>query len=182
LTVDSRGNPQPVIDRVLPHFHHSEYHATRIRATPERIYAIVRHGRLPVHPIVRVLVFLRGLGRKGDPTFSIDRVLRQGFSLIAEDPPRELVLGLEGPFWSPTCKLRPLDEASFLTPVPRGSARGAWNFLIHADGTVSTETRVLCAEDARKKFAAYWLFVRPFSGLIRRMMLRAIRIAAERPA
>lgn len=168
-----------LLNRVLPHFHHTEYHSTRIRATPERIYGIVRHGRLPVHPIVRVLVFLRGLGRKGDPTFSIDRLLRQGFHLIAEDPPREIVLGLEGPFWSPFCKLRPVDEASFRTPVPGGCARGAWNFLIHPDGTVSTETRVLCADDARWKFRAYWLFVRPFSGLIRRMMLRAIRQAAE---
>jgi hypothetical protein len=170
-----------LLNRILPHFHHVEYHSTRIRATPERIYEIVRHGRLPVHPIVRLLVFLRGLGRKGDPTFSIDRVLRQGFSLIAENPPRELVLGLEGPFWSPSCKLRPLDEASFREPVSNGSARGAWNFLINPDGIVSTETRVLCAEDARWKFRVYWLFVRPFSGLIRRMMLRAIRQAAESP-
>jgi hypothetical protein len=33
----------------------------------------------------------------------------------------------------------------------------------------------------RRRFRAYWLFVRPGSGLIRRFMLRAVRARAERP-
>jgi hypothetical protein len=39
---------------------------------------------------------------------------------------------------------------------------------------------VFCADaDARRRFKAYWLFVRPFSGLLRIMILRAVRRAAE---
>lgn len=164
-----------IIDRVLPTFHFNEFHSIRIRATPERIYSTIRHGDFASHPVVRLLLRVRGLGRKAPQRVSLERFLQQGFHLLADDPPRELVLGIEGPFWQPHCKLREVSEATFREPVPGGVARAAWNFAIGADGTLSTETRVLCAPDARRRFAMYWFFVRPFSGLIRRFMLRAIR-------
>jgi hypothetical protein len=45
---------------------------------------------------------------------------------------------------------------------------------------LSTETRVHVADPAsRKKFRRYWLVVRPFSGLIRILLLRAARTRAE---
>jgi hypothetical protein len=160
-----------LIDDFLPRYHFNEYHSLKVDASPEKIYDVVRHGEFAAHPVVRVLLFLRGLGR-GRTTFSLELFLKQGFVLLAEDPPRELVLGIEGPFWKPSCKL---GDPDFSKPVPPGVARGIWNFAVAGDGTISTETRVLCAHDARAKFRAYWLFVRPFSGLIRRMMLRAIR-------
>ena len=160
-----------LLDTFLPRYDFNEYHSTRVNAAPERIYEVVRHGELTAHPVVRVLLFLRGLGRKRK-TFSLESVMRQGFVLLADDPPREVVLGIEGPFWKPGCKL---GHPDFSKPVPPGVARGIWNFAIAGDGTVSTETRVLCADDARWKFRAYWFFVRPFSGLIRRIILRSIR-------
>ncbi len=166
-----------LIDRLLPHSDYHEYHSTFVRATPDRIYEVIRHGELTTHPIVRMLLRLRGMS---STAFSLDLFLRQGFCLLAEDPPREIVLGIEGPFWKPACKLTPVDVESFRRPVPPDSARAAWNFAIEPreDGSlVSTETRVLCAN---WRFRAYWLVVRPFSGLIRRLMLRAIRKAAER--
>ena len=44
---------------------------------------------------------------------------------------------------------------------------------------LSTETRVTCGDSrSRQKFRAYWFFVRPFSGLIRRLMLKNVRKAA----
>jgi hypothetical protein len=164
------GTVNVLIDRFLPHYDFHEHHAMRVRAAPERIYDVIRHDELTAHPIVRVLLALRGLAR-ARRTFSLDGALQQGFVLLADEPPREIVLGIEGPFWQPSCKLRVPD---FTRPVPGGMARGVWNFRIEGD-LVSTETRVLCADDARAKFRAYWLFVRPFSGLIRRLMLREIR-------
>ena len=162
-----------LIDRLLPHCDFYERHSTRVRATPERIYDVICHGQFTAHPLVRALLLLRGLGR-GRTTFSLDSFLKQGFVLLADDPPREIVLGIEGPFWKPNCKLQTVDLTRPVT-----SARGVWNFHVAADGTLSTETRVLCADDTRAKFRAYWLVIRPFSGLIRRMMLRSIRRTAE---
>lgn len=165
------------IDELLPRFDFNEFHSIRIRATPERIYDVIRHGELAIHPVVRALLFLRGLRRHRDKTISLDRVIGNGFHLLADDPPRELVLGIEGPFWKPHCKARAVSVETFREPVPNGVARGAWNFAVAPDGTLSTETRVLCAPDARRSFARYWFFVRPFSGLIRRFLLRAVRDA-----
>jgi hypothetical protein len=76
-------------------------------------------------------------------------------------------------------------SADHFTAAPlAGHALAGWSFTVvpRADGTTElrTETRVRCAPDARIKFRAYWLLVRPGSGLIRRAMLRAIRRAAER--
>jgi hypothetical protein len=46
---------------------------------------------------------------------------------------------------------------------------------------LATETRVLCLDDeSRRRFRLYWLFIGPFSGLIRRKILRSIKHEAER--
>ena len=109
---------------------------------------------------------------------------RQGFSILDEDVPNELLIGLEGQFWRPSGGLRTVERASFGAALPAGFARAAWNFRIEPrpDGRcmLSTETRVRCSDRrTRWKFRAYWLVIRPGSGLIRRQMLRAIRHAAE---
>ena len=45
-----------------------------------------------------------------------------------------------------------------------------------------TETRVQCLDAASsRRFGLYWVVVRPFSGLIRRAMLRAVAREATRP-
>ncbi|MBA2384269.1 MAG: hypothetical protein H0V68_06355 [Actinobacteria bacterium] len=49
------------------------------------------------------------------------------------------------------------------------------------DGSVlETETRVYLTDGAsRHRFAAYWVVIRPFSGLVRRSWLKAARRHAE---
>lgn len=172
-----------LLDRHLPHCDVYERHATTVRATPERVYAAIRTADFSANPIVKLLLGLRGMRRMRPKTFDLNTFRAEGFHVLEENPPWEIVIGLEGPFWKPNCRLMPVDAQSFTRPVTPNAARGAWNFLIEAngDGTVrlSTETRVLCADDARLKFRLYWLVVRPFSGLIRRLMLRAIRKQAE---
>jgi hypothetical protein len=111
-------------------------------------------------------------------------VIAGGFVLLDEDPPRELVLGAVGAFWRLSGGVCAIDATTFREPQPAGTARAAWNFhLVRRPGgacILSTETRVRCADAAsRRRFRIYWLVVRPGSGLIRRLMLRSIRRAAE---
>lgn len=166
-----------LINTLLPHCDFQERHSIVVRATPERAYEAIVSADLAGSRVVRALLALRGMGRKPRRT-----TLRfaEGFSVAAEDPPREIVLGIEGPFWKPACKPH---GADFSTPVPPDVARGAWNFFVErideAQVRVTTETRVLCGERARRKFALYWMLIRPGSGLIRRVMLRTIRRHAE---
>jgi hypothetical protein len=63
--------------------------------------------------------------------------------------------------------------------------KATWNFELTAqtDGKtmLETETRIRCLDEkAYKKFARYWFFIRPFSGLIRKEILRTVRRKAER--
>jgi hypothetical protein len=85
----------------------------------------------------------------------------------------------------PSGKLRTVDARTFADPVPPGLAGAAWNFAVVpvADGgcVLHTETRILTGDaGACRRFRLYWTLVRPGSGLIRRLMLRAIRAEAER--
>ena len=102
------------------------------------------------------------------------------FGRLEEAPPREIVLGVAGRFWRPTGNVQPFRRQDFDGPVGRGLARAVWNFALRDTGDghtlLSTETRVVCGDAAsRRKFRLYWRVVGPFSGLIRRSMLRAIR-------
>jgi hypothetical protein len=65
-------------------------------------------------------------------------------------------------------------------------ARAAWNFAVIPAYSgyciLRTETRVLAGDAAtRRRLLAYWLVVRLGSGVIRRLILRAIRGEADRP-
>jgi len=96
----------------------------------------------------------------------------------------ELVLATVGRFWRARGELCAISPVRFREPAPPGTAKAAWNFVVGrcSDGTTElrTETRVLCADvEARRRFRAYWMLIKPFSGLIRCEMLAAVRSAAE---
>jgi hypothetical protein len=88
---------------------------------------------------------------------------------VLEDVPGEgVILGLRGQFW----RLRGGDDGS-------AAATAVADFRVAA-GCLSTETRVHVPDPgARRKFRRYWLVVRPFSGLIRILLLRAAKRRAE---
>lgn len=65
-----------------------------------------------------------------------------------------------------------------------GYAKAVWNFSLVEESAgitrLATETRVHCLDDvSRLRFRVYWAMIAPFSGLIRRETLRAIRKTAE---
>lgn len=108
--------------------------------------AAAREVTLAEVPLVRLLFRLRGIPAR--PTV-LECVLALGFH-VARESDDELVV-VYSPAWG----------------------RLAMN--LHAEpGRLSTETRVLLgSRRARLVFIPYWAVVRPFSGLIRRLWLRA---------
>jgi hypothetical protein len=191
-----------LLDDVLPVYDVRSRHQTIVRASPERVYAALWSANL-APPLVRLLLGARALPGalaaslarpreaprllrpRAKRTVTLRDVIDRGFTLVAEDPPREVVLGLVGAFWRLRGGVRHADADSLRQSPPRGTARAAWSFWVtqRTDGSclLSTETRVQCADPAsRRRFKLYWVVVRPGSGLIRRLMLRAIRRAAER--
>jgi len=173
-----------LLDDWLPVYEFSERHQIVCRADPARTWAALHEADLSESRLVRALLALRGLGPP--PRLTLDALLANGFAALAEQPGREIVMGLAGRFWRPAGGRIATDAAAFRGPIPPGTARVAWNFLaeLQADRTtlLRTETRIACADAAaRRRFRAYWFVIRPGSGLIRRAMLRAVRTHAERP-
>jgi hypothetical protein len=108
--------------------------------------AAARAVTLEEVPVVRLLFRLRGVPLRATV---LDSVLALGFEVAAESED-ELVVAYSPPW-----------------------GRLAMNLRADA-GSLSTETRVLLASHrARIAFLPYWIVVRPFSGLIRRLWLRA---------
>jgi hypothetical protein len=188
-----------LLDDYLPEFDVRTSYATRIAAPPARVYASLWTANFDHWGVTRALYAVRTLPsfparpcetwyRFRDELFrkrfTLDGMLSEGFALLEERPGEELVLGTVGRFWRARGELRPTSSVRFRAPAPSGTAKAAWNFEvgIRADGATElrTETRVLCADVAtRRRFRAYWMMIRPFSGLIRKEMLAAVRSAAE---
>jgi len=191
-----------LIDAYLPRYEVSERHRTRVAASRETTYSALWTANLANSPMARMLLALRALPgalggvvagvralwARGSRPITLATFTERGFQVLAELPPTELVIGVEGQFWRPTGNLRTPSAAAFRSqPAAPGTARGVWNFhlLACADGTteLTTETRVRCADaSVRRRFLPYWYLIRPASGMIRRAMLREIRRSAESAA
>jgi hypothetical protein len=180
-----------LIDSFAPNPDAVEVHSIAIDASPENVRRALWIADLGGSLIIKLLMGLRTLpefilhgGRKlpRDFRITLKTITDSGFGLLAEAPD-EIVLGVTGKFWRPTGNLSPFNRADFDKSVPAGLARGVWNFSIKQNGAgtiLSTETRVTCGDPASlRKFRSYWFFVRPFSGLIRLVMLRAVKRACK---
>lgn len=182
-----------LIDSFAPTPDAVETHRIEIAASCEAVYqalwtadlgrSLVVKGLLALRSLPEVVLHPRHRRRLSQPV-TLHTVMAAGFGRLAEAPGREVVLGVVGRFWRPAGTLVPFRPENFLGPVPPGLARAVWNFAVQegeAGHTVlSTETRVVCGDArSRRKFRLYWLVVRPFSGLIRLLMLRAVRQACE---
>jgi len=184
-----RGASQ--IDLFAPHPDAVETHSLNIAASPGVVYRALWTADLGGSLIIKLLLGLRSLpefvlrgSRPRPKKVTLQTVIDSGFGVLSEKPGEEIVLGVSGRFWRPTGNLSPFKREDFDRPVPPGTARGVWNFRVTENGSgltiLSTETRVTCGDVAsRRKFRLYWIAVRPFSGLIRRLMLRAVRRAVR---
>lgn len=159
----------------LPVYHHHERHTIRVSATPERALAAARAARLEDVPFVSLLFKLRGL--RAVPRGPLwDALLAQGFQALGDD-----TLVLVGRPWSAGGSLRKVDD--FVAFAEPGYAKMAMELRAVPDGDgarLETETRIYLTDAfARRRFGAYWLVIRPFSGLTRRGWLRAAKRRAE---
>jgi hypothetical protein len=166
------------LDDFLPVYEFSERHRLRIDAPRERIDDAVRQVSLTEIPVARLLWWVRRLGRPyGQPTRPfVDGALER--SVLLEDVHGEgLVVGLTGEFWrlrGGSSGSRPRTAEEFLA-YSGNDAMAVIDFRV-GERLLSTETRVHVPDPAlRRKFHRYWTLIRPFSGLIRILLLRAAR-------
>lgn len=190
--------PPPLLDRYLPIFHFRERHRIQIAASPESISRAIHELTAGEIPLVGTLFWLRALparlaGRKiggfrGHLSF-LNQAIGPGggFVLLGESPGRELVIGTVGQFWKILGGAYPglADEEDFRAFADLRFAKAALAFVLEPAGSgfsyLLTETRIATPSPAaRRRFALYWAFVRPGSGLLRWLWLGAIKRRAER--
>jgi hypothetical protein len=174
------------LDDFLPAYEFVERHSLTIDAPPGRIDAAFRTVSIADIPLARALWWVRRLGKPyGDATKPFLGGELPG--IVLEDVAGEgIVLGLTGQFWrvlgGERDPARPRTADGFLAYARPDTCKAVIDFRV-GSGSLSTETRVHVADpDARRKFRRYWLVIRPFSGLIRILLLRAARTSAEAPA
>jgi hypothetical protein len=189
-----------LIDDYMPRYDVMEHHAIHVHASQVQTYGAIAATDFAGGIVIRVLSSLRmlpgallhgmsglrALAQRRATPLTLASMERGGFHLLSERAPDELAIGIEGRFWTLSGdRCTPSAEVFRTRPPAPGTARAVWNFRVRvidaAESELSTETRVLCADDAtRRKFLPYWTVIRPGSGLIRHEMLRAIRRTAER--
>lgn len=141
-----------LLDRWLPEFDVSEYHERRVSAQPERAVAAALELPAGCDRIVRALLRIRGMRGAELPLEQFFPA--NGFAVLERTPTTFAV----------EFARRVRIVAGFQAAAAPGGA------------LLSTETRVA---NLNPVFRAYWLVIRPWSGLIRRRWLIA---AAKRAA
>jgi hypothetical protein len=165
-----------LLDRFMPEWQWDEHHAVEIAAPPEATWRALQSCDFRRSRVIDGLLRLRGLPTRARTLAG----LADMFTVLGEQPGQEIVWGLVGQFWRPSAGVRATQPSEFASFAEPGFVKTAWNFhLAPLDGArtrLSTTTRVLPTDGyARRRFRLYWLLVRPFSGLIRREMLRLVK-------
>ena len=109
---------------------------------------------------------------------TINDITRIGFIKLDEDPGKEILFGMvsNSPTFSGCEVIKSPSE--FSEQTSNDIIKAVINFWVTdelSNQFVSTETRVWCGNKMKKKFRLYWFFIKPFSGLVRKMMLYQIK-------
>lgn len=181
-----------LIEAYMPAYDVRAAFETTVRAPASATYDALRRVDLFRPWSVRLLFAIRRFPTRGADarvlaTRTFEHFERSG-ALLAEEPGREALFALIGRFWDwrrpAYSPLAPDDFVGFRLP---GWAKAVVGFSVEPiderTSRLLTETRVQCTDPAsRRRFRLYWTVIERFSGLIRIVWLREIRMSAERAA
>jgi len=187
------AQPRSRIDEFAPEFQFRERHEIRIAAPADRVYAAIRSVTANEIALFQTFTWIRRFGRPGPESILnaperqpiLDVAVKGGFLLLADDPPREFVVG--------SAVIRPRDLRLGRAPTPEmfrdlrapGLVKATMNFLVEPDGPsasrVVTETRIFATDPwTLRRFTSYWRVIYPGSAILRITWLRAVKARAER--
>src|SRR5262245_50228260 len=124
-----------LIDTFAPHPDAVETHTIEIATSREVVYAAVWTTDIGGSPIIKGFLALRSLPeriahpkRQHRPPqkITLSTLIDAGFGQLAEEPNREVVLGITGRFWRPLGNVLPFRQKDFSGAVPPGLARAVW--------------------------------------------------------
>jgi hypothetical protein len=180
------------LDEVIPDPQHRMRHSRDVAAHPTVVWDQLLRVTMSVLPLTRTLEGLRLLparlaGRKHQPLAGRSFLDVTPIPVLFAEPPRLVVAAGLSQAWRPLGGATPprLDAAALRAWSQPGWVKVGMEFRLQPSpvGTLlSTETRILATDPrARRAFAAYWWFIRPASGAIRREVLRIVAHRAASP-
>jgi hypothetical protein len=125
-----------LLDEYLPEFDVRNCFATRIVAAPERVYACLKTANFDYWGVTRALYALRVLPTvfvapgdtwrrfrrvRGRKHANLQDMLGGGFTVLAERPGEELLIGTVGRFGLPHGELDATSPEAFRGPAPAGT-------------------------------------------------------------
>jgi hypothetical protein len=191
------------IDEVMPTFDVNVVQHIVVNAGPRATYEAVLDADLMDNQLTSLLIGVRDLPnrlrqrkpaaggtastpqQKQRPSFRMRDAAQKapGWVTLRDEPGVEFLAGLVGQFWRRDygiVDVQPQQFASFDRP---GYAKTVAGFALHPHGEGRTlltyESRTVTTDAAaRRRFAAYWLVLRPFV----RLMLRGALVSMKRHA
>jgi hypothetical protein len=167
-----------LLDEFCPQFTVHEVHRIVMRTAPNAVIEHVEALDFSESRIIKTLFRLRGLRLS---SLDMRGLASIGLRKLASRPGDEILFGgIIGADFKPM----PGTFQELLGKGPSGLATLGWSFrvctLANGEIVVETETRVQCERLwVTVMFLPYWAVIRPFSGLIRREMLRLLRLRCE---
>ena len=181
------------IDEFAPVFHFREHHDLVIAAPPDRVFAAIKAVSADEIALFNLFTTIRRFGRPGPESILnapgkqpiLDVAVRTGFRLVADQPPREVVVGAIVSAPPGTRRSGDFTGADYKSLTQAGFAKATMNFLVEDLGNgscrVDTETRVFATDQAAlDRFTPYWRVIFPGSSILRASWLRAIKTRAEK--
>jgi hypothetical protein len=178
-----------LLDPFIPHPDIRERHEIVIDAPAPLVFATAREFDMQSRATVRTIFWVRAklLGEQTAarrPQGFIADMLALGWARLAEEPGRYFIAGAACQPWNANPVFTPIPPGEFASFAEPDRVKIVWT--LEADATsptrtrFATETRVVATDDAaRAKFRWYWRKFGIGIVLIRRLLLGAVRRAAE---
>lgn len=167
-----------LIDKFLPEYTFNECHEIIVNSPIEEVYEVTKNVDLSKSTLIMALFKLRGLPTR---RMTLQGLIEDiGFSRLAENYPIEHLIGFLA-----NSRVIPISDAKeFLAHSFSTKVKVVCNFSLFEISPgltkVTTETRILCLSTVtRRVFKAYWVFIKPFSSMIRKRMLKIVKRQAE---
>jgi hypothetical protein len=162
-----------LIDNLMPVYDLMIRQERVIAAPQRRVWQAARAMTIRKLLHVRALLWIREFGSR------LRGLPLETFPVVAEKEGTEVVMAICGKFWAITGNIVDVPVEAIPLYRAQGYAKAYWNFHLESIGVGQTrivsETRVqVYGKRELKLFNLYWRVVGPFTGWIRREILRAI--------
>lgn len=166
-----------LINKYLPAYDFREFHSIKLKGQPVDAYQKMLNCDFSNSRLIKLLFRLRGIRKQ---LYTIEHLVKMGFTRLDEEPGMEVIFGMvtNSPMFN-SCH-PDISPDEFMHQSDPKIIKAVINFKVeegeHSSYIISTETRIWCGSKAmRSKFKRYWFFVKPFSQLIRKAMLKQMR-------